>query len=587
MSPIQAPKLSCAHRCFCVALIACILRVATPLAAAELLDRGVCAFQTKDGHVYVGWRLLKSDPPEVVFDVLRSDTADSVASKVNVASVNKSTDFIDVHPAAPSSYYRVRARVGDRNLTTSRPVRVDAGAGIGGVRTLKLAGDYAAHRAGVADLNGDGALDYVVVQPDFNVDPGLKNWRRSPEPYKIEAYRQDGTLLWRHDLGWGIETGTWYSPVIAFDLDGDGRAEVYTKTAPPGDPRDELGYVTEGPEFLTQIDGETGKVLRQVDWPDRSGIAPANPRVRLPGQAPNGYVQWSRNQIAVAYLDGKSPSLIVVRGTYSLIKIRAYNAQLRELWSVETKGDYQAFAGQGAHGIQVVDIDADGRDELVIGAAAFDDDGKPMWTTGRGHPDVSYVADIDPERPGLEVFFGYERKQDKHGLSLVDARTGEHLWGYNRPTTHIHGEGMVADIDPSRRGMECYGGESDGSRFWLYDAKGNLISDRSLGGLEPRALWWTARSHKLIFHGDRLFEFNGPEFGRVERGKILGIADVIGDWREELILGYPGEVRIYSTTVPATSRRVCLLQDRQYRGDVAEQMMGYFYPPILGAEFRD
>jgi len=40
----------------------------------------------------------------------------------------------------------------------------------------------------------------------------------------------------------------------------------------------------------------------------------------------------------VAYLDGKRPHLIVERGTYTRIKIRAYDPELKLVWSFESKG---------------------------------------------------------------------------------------------------------------------------------------------------------------------------------------------------------------------------------------------------------
>ena len=60
----------------------------------------------------------------------------------------------------------------------------------------------------------------------------------------------------------------------------------------------------------------------------------------------------------------------------------------------------------------------------------------------------------------------------------------------------------------------------------------------------------------------------------------MGFADVVGDWREELIVSVPGELRIYSTTIPAEDRRVCLMQDPIYRADVCIQAMGYTQCPM-------
>ena len=158
----------------------------------------------------------------------------------------------------------------------------------------------------------------MIKQPNANIDPYEKYWSRSPDTYKIEAYLADGTFLWRYDLGWAIERGIWYSPILVYDLDGDGRAEVCLK-AGQGDPRDADGRVTSGPEYLVVLDGMTGKERARADWPNRADFP--------------SYNYASRNQMAVAYLDGKTPSLVVVRGTYNVIQVWAHeyrDGRLRE-----------------------------------------------------------------------------------------------------------------------------------------------------------------------------------------------------------------------------------------------------------------
>ena len=63
---------------------------------------------------------------------------------------------------------------------------------------------------------------------------------------------------------------------------------------------------------------------------------------------------------------------------------------------------------------------------------------------------------------------------------------------------------------------------------------------------------------------------------------MLAIADVLGDWREELVVATDDELRIYTTTVPAKNRKVTLLQNHQYRMGMAIQGMGYWSPPQMG-----
>ncbi len=596
--------------------------------AGEKLDRGVAAFPTKDGQVYIGWRLLSDDPADVGFDVYRNDSPIETPRKLNAQPIKGSTNYVDrsATSAGAKAAYSVKAVGAKASAADGGSVTPAERAEVGGFVRIKLEGDYKVQKVGIADLDGDGKYDYLVKHPDFNVDPyvlGVGYWKPSPEPYKLEAYRHDGTFMWRYDMGPGIETGIWYSPIVVYDLDGDGKAEVYCK-AGPKDPaeivRHEKGMVMGGPEFLVKLDGATGRELARIPWPDRSGILH-----RQPSEF-GDYNYQSRNILGVAYLDGKRPHLVIDRGTYTLIKVRAYDPALKLVWSFDSTGENEKYSGQGTHGMQVADIDDDGRDEVIIGAAAIDDDGKPMWATGRGHPDACYVGNIDPARRGMQVFFGHEWKQNRDGLCLVDARTGKTLWGYGGPTTHVHSMGMVADIDPTRPGMECYGGEANGTQWWLYDARGVRIGNKPMAGLAPKAVWWADSPTKVVIAGNKVFHFKPPtdaevaaiqeitlqattadvvrgmtkaaapakvgvnelwpgyvgqELGPVQ-GTIVAIADCLGDWREEFIVSLPGEIRIYSTTIPATSRRVCLMQDRQYRTSVARQTMGYFYPPMLG-----
>lgn len=547
---------------------------AVGLSAAEQLDRGAVAFPTASGEVYLGWRLLAKDPADVVFDVYRRETEVSKRKKLTVRPITNSTNFIDTTANGTRWHYEIEARSRSAGTSESCPVLVGEGAVTGGFWRLKLNGDHGAHKVGLADFDGDGKLDYLIKQPDSNIDPSQRgSWRPSDATYKLEAYRSDGTFLWRYDMGWAIESGTWYSPVVAYDVDGDGRAEVYTK-AGEGDPREPTGHVKTGPEYLVKLDGLSGAVTARVDWPTRDNIVDDKK-----GDGKLRYSYYSRNQLGVAYLDGQYPYLLLERGTYTNIKFEAYNPQLRQVWRFEAIDEYWKYRGQGAHGMQILDVDEDGRDEIVFGAAALDDDGTPLWTTGRGHPDVLYAGDLDPTRPGLEVFYGHEWPQDRAGICMVDARTGETLWAHSLPTTHIHSQGMVADIDPDHPGMEGYGGEKAGEGHWLYSAQGELLGEDRMGGLSPRAAWWMDGPIKSLVgrpRPDIPYTWTGELPGR-----LIAVVDCLGDWREELIVSLDGEVRIYSTTIPATTRRVSLMQDHQYRVGVALQTMGYYYPPIV------
>jgi rhamnogalacturonan endolyase len=141
---------------------------------------------------------------------------------------------------------------------------------------------------------------------------------------------------------------------------------------------------------------------------------------------------------------------------------------------------------------------------------------------------------------------------------------------------------MVGDFIREYPGMECYAGEAKGgTNYWLYTAQGKLLSKEDMGELSPKAIYWLSESTKACVIGNKIIQYPKLVMGTIE-GRIVAIADCMGDWREELITSLEGEIRIYSTAIPTTIRRNCLMQDRQYRTSVAHQTMGYFYPPQLG-----
>lgn len=546
-----------------------LVGAATAAAGAEKLDRGLVALEREDGSVFVSWRLLESDPADSVF-WLRRFGNQSVDRDAEL--IADRTCFVDKTPPpsgrAVYSLYKRRASALPGVYPAIGTVAVKRTGKPRPYISIPLDGDYDFQKIGFGDLDGDGAYEYVIKQPNFNTDPYQQPgyWKKSNTTYKLEAYRLDGTMLWRHDMGWSIEAGIWYSPWIIYDVDGDGKAEVYCK-AGEGDPRDEKGLVQTGPEYLIKLDGETGKVVAKTDWPSRDGFSKYN--------------YYCRNFLTVAYLDGRKPSLVIQRGTYRLIKMQALDKDFNQIWYWESTQEKKKYSGQSGHGLTTADVDEDGRDELVMGAAVIDDNGKGLWSLEMGHPDVMYVADIDPSNPGLEIFYGIEPRQKTDAICVVDAGTGRKLWAHKEPTRHVHGQGMAADVLADYPGMEVYAGERDLKQRWLYSAKGKLIEFHETGTLSPRALWWDADPQKEVIISNGIRDWGGEPMQRLE-GRVIAVVDCLGDYREEVITALKGELRIYTTTMPASDRRVCLMQDHQYRMGVVAQTMGYYYPAQLG-----
>ena len=231
----------------------------------EKLDRGLVALPAS-GKTYLSWRLLKSDAPATAFNVYRV-SGGGTPVRVNKAPVAKTTDFVDSETAGE---WFVRPLVNGREGAESERV-APLSATYRAIRLRDIT--KGVDRVGIGDLNGDGAYDFVVKHPVGAIDPGRFN--PSPATYKIDAYDgKSGRFLWRVDLGWNIDQGIWFSPMVVRDLDGDGKAEVCLRTAPFAATREERlgnpkGFVLEGPEYLSVYDGETGKELDKVDWIER------------------------------------------------------------------------------------------------------------------------------------------------------------------------------------------------------------------------------------------------------------------------------------------------------------------------------
>jgi len=575
----------------------------------EKLGRGVSALRTPEG-VYLGWRLLKSDPADVAFNVYRS-TAGGGPVRLNAEPVRQTTDFVDAKapPDRENSWF-VRAVVGGSEQEPSVRATLAANSPVRQYRAFKIRDDLPAasiDKVTVGDLDGDGEYDFVVKRPAGVIDPSFLT-RHSPDTFKIEAYKSDGTFLWRRDLGWSIQLGIWFSPFQVADLDGDGRAEVAIKTG-EGDPRDHNGQVLTGPEYLSVWDGLTGKDIDRTDW---------IPRGKLTDWGDYSGNRSNRHMMAVAYLDGRTPSVVIFRGTYGLMKAEAFflkDRKLHKVWSWTNERAGWRYQGQGQHAVHVADLDGDGADEVLNGSIAIDSDGRTMWSTGNGHGDRFYVTDIDPARPGLEVWYTYEDPHPRNGVGLWDARTGNLIFGTDEETQDNQvGSGLVADVDPAHPGMEVWA-----ERFF-YTAKG----ERLPGPVPPQQglVWWDADPlRELHTFGRRggggapgqgagpaptgqggattpqpgagpaggassfmsssaVSKWKGSVLTEGIQGRHMLWGDITGDWREEIVTFAEGEVRIYGSTIPAADRRVTLMQDPLYRSEVRLVVQGYTHVPV-------
>ena len=552
----------------------------------ENLDRGLSAAPSLDGKgVYLSWRLLEEDEANTSFHVYRSENGK--VKRLTSKPIQATCDFTDAHPVAGKALYWVcNLNAKKKVVGTSVKIEVEHST-LTNYQTIKLNRNIKAGKVAVADLNGDGIYDYIIRTPEMNIDPGTRGNLRG-DTYQIEAYLSDGTFLWSKDLGQGIEPGVWYSPFVVYDFNGDGKAEVALKTAPETTQRDEQGRVASGEEYLSVWDGMTGKEIARVDWPER------NDRY-------GNVNRQNRNQIGMAFLDGKTPYILACRGTYKLMVVDAWQLKgdkLERVWRWDGDEENPIVRSMGSHNMVCGDVDNDGREEILLGSCMLDDNGTLLWSAGLGHPDKIYLTDIDPNRPGMEVFLCLEPfNNDGRGVCMVDAKTGEQIWNIGHKTFHV-GDGMVADFDSSHPGLECFASEDSkgGSKDkYLLSAKGEYIQKNGEIPSCRNWAWWDGDLMRETFKGDdnrwgassssngrklSIWKWQGETLTKDIEGDILMIADLYGDWREEIVTVLKGEIRIYTTNHPAKDRRVTLMQDPIYRSYIAHRSMGYPQSPV-------
>ncbi|MBD7909960.1 Ig-like domain-containing protein [Clostridium cibarium] len=568
----------------------------------EYLDRGLITTKVKDG-VYIGWRQLGTDNPNISFNIYREGI------KINSKPITNSTNYLD-SGADGSARYFIRPIVNGVELaatdyvkpSTTPYISISIKAPEGG--TIPEAGTspdanytYDANDGSVADLDGDGQYEYIVKWNPTNAKDNSQSGYTGN--VYIDAYKQDGTRLWRIDLGKNVRAGAHYTQFLAYDFNGDGKAEVAFRTSDGtvdgignvigdknADYRTDKGYILSGNEYLTIFNGQTGSIMSNIPF------APERGNVSDWGDSYGNRVD--RFLAGVAYLDGVHPSIIMSRGYYVKTAISAYdfkNDKLVPRWNfVADKNQNSDYQGRGNHNFAVADVDNDNKDEIIFGSATIDDNGKGLYQTGLSHGDALHVGDLDPTRPGLEVFQVHEEKTCKYNADVRDAKTGEILWGVKVAQGDC-GRGISADIDPRYPGEEVWAAKQVG----LYSIKGEKIA---VAAHEPSAMnfatWWDGDLSRELLDDTKIYKWDyenskmntivdatGCASNNTTKATPVLQADILGDWREEVVWRTADnkELRIYSTTDVTDYRLDTLMHDPIYRLDVAWQNVGYNQPP--------
>lgn len=616
-------------------------------AQLEQLDRGLVA--VKNGtNTFVSWRLLATDADNTTFDLLRDGTVLTSAKNLTVTNVS-------VTGGTDESRYQVVTKVDGEPVDTSTAVLrwTDI------YRSLQLdrpvsqtSYHYFPNDCSVADLDGDGQYELIIKWDPSNCQDN-SNSGKTGNVY-LDAYKLDGTKLWRIDLGANIRAGAHYTQFLVYDFNGDGRAELICKTA-QGTMDGQGNYVNQaaddskiksannsmkyanssgrilsGAEYLTVFEGTTGRALHTIWYNPNRGFTTGE----VKGLDANINKLWDddygnrcdRFLACVAYLGNetmrngeteKLPSAVMCRGYYT----RAY------LWAVDFDGEklstrwlhgsvspteveitdaagnkttqtHKATAyGQGCHSVAVGDVDGDGYDEIIYGSAAIDNDGRLLHSTGLGHGDALHLSDLMPDRPGLEVMMVHE--EAPYGWSLRDALTGELI--IHHTGKEDTGRGIAADIYSDHRGFEYWHSDDYNSTQNIYDSydavAGHYTKDYPFYNFR---LYWDGDAYDELFDKGAV---NNGKWSRLlttsnygnsvtygSKANPLLIADILGDWREEIIMfdkSDSASINIFTTTTATKMRVPTLMHDHIYRMSVAWQNVGYNQPPHLGYYLPD
>lgn len=564
----------------------------------EDLGRGLVAVRTNSDEVFVSWRVLGTDPEDIAFNLYRGET------KLNETPISGATNFIDPTPGAEGEAYVVRPVINGEEQEASAPatawtqpyLSIPLQVPAPGTTPSGESYTYSPNDLSVGDLDGDGEYEVVVKwDPSNSKDNSQSGYTGN---VYMDAYKLDGTHMWRIDLGVNIRAGAHYTQFIVYDLDSDGKAEVAFKTADGtidgtgtvignanADHRNHGGYILKGPEYLTVFNGETGAAMATVDY------VPGRGNVAAWGDDYGNRVD--RFLAGVGYFDGERPSLLMTRGYYTRSVLAAWDwrdGQLTQRWVFDSDDEGNAgFAGQGNHQLSINDVDGDGKDEVVFGAMTVDHDGTGLYTSRLGHGDALHVSDFNPDRAGQEIWSAFESpsEYDGNGLWLRDAATGEKLWGV--PANDDVGRAMAADIDPRYKGAEVWG-----SRGGLYSITGEQISTS-----KPSmnfGIWWDGDLLRELLDGTVIDKWNyetaslerllpaydyGAERNNWTKANPGLSADILGDWREEVIYRHSNnsELLLFTTTIPTEHRFFTFMHDPQYRTAVAWQNVSYNQPP--------
>ena len=606
-------------------------------------DASLGDYQQHTGKVLASWRMLPGDDATTGFDLYRKI---GTGSERKIASnIKNRTCYQDATASKTAdNHYRLTYAGSTETLSSFTLMKAQVSGGLPYISipladtkdvyedTSKIV--YTANDVSVGDLDGDGQFEIVVKRlqsvkdehGNIISDGSGASYSQQDCLWAViwDAYKLDGTLMWRVKGGPGIILGNSSAFAIA-DFDGDGCAEIAIRTcegtvfgdgtAIPdtnGDGRIDYRtwgnlyssspgwvdhYNSAGPEFISIIDGKTGREVARDYFINRETSQSW------------GDDYWKRAcsfRVGVGCFDETGlPSVVLGRGVYghSVIEVWDYRVQdgapaLTKRWRFDTndKGTgkdgkkHSTYASQGNHSLNVADLDGDGLDEVMYGSMAVDHDGLGLWNTGLGHGDANHVGKFLPEREGLQMFHCLET--GKTMVALHDARDGSVIWKKDAATDNDMGRCLVGDFFPEYPGCEFFYYQGN---YIKQDGTETTINTKGQKGGCGMAVWFDGNLSRQLIE-DNIIQ--SPKYGRTftmyrysetfvngTKSNPSWYGDLVGDWREEIILPDNTrlkDIKIFSTWYPTTHKFPWLMTDHCYWMSALNENIGYNQPTHTG-----
>lgn len=620
----------------------------------------------------ISWRLLKTDPSNVAFDIYKSVDGE-MEVKLNEEPISNTTSWVDADiDVSKTNVYRVTLANQAETLCDYTFTSEMAEKFYHEIRLNMNVPDasitYSPDDIQLGDLDGDGELEIVVKREPYD-GANMGVWFNGTT--LLEAYKMDGTFLWRIDLGINIRSGSHYTSYILYDFDGDGLCEIafrtsegtkfadgkiitdangkvndyrnrqtdgkgwYSGAAIARDLNDPstattCGLIMEGPEYISICRGYDGREITRIDNIPRGGEGSKVSRAKYWSEywGDDFGNRMDRFFIGVAYLDGipdettgarvANPSLIISRGIYKNWQVWALDLKGNELvprWKFDTADHSSKWLGMCSHCFRVADLDGDGRDEILYGSAAIDDNGSELWCSGNGHGDILHVGKFIKDRSGLQIVASFEESKDYEGqgngyaCQVMNARDGSMITGHGRnlpADASDVGRCIVADVDPDSPDFEYWSSTQEG----MFSCNGTRLVSTTyptgIGGgvMYNVAIYWSGQSTREMLDRGCIVSYKAnPDVNKSNKNRLISFdlygsnqgnhdskynpcyyGDFLGDYREEVILGSSDykSIYIFSTNHPTTHRLPHLMTDHNYDMSQAMQNMGYNQGTNLG-----